>query len=461
MDICSYDRNASIGNTNITWSQAGNNQVLTAATDTTYLRPDTAGALLPWMYAVIVIVVHIPTVLIRVVKWERVQTLCLVLTFFTAVVYVQAYVSTKFEASKILVWTPVILIIDAGSMLQLFFLVIEAENTENFGDYHVVTTPRTSTAAKAVPLPISGETISLLVWYQTWRALRKKRVEAGASARIGDSTETELQTLNTNEKGWSIKRQQTYSLSRSTNAAAAIISPVHSGWKKDKRVWVAALSLAFFFTVLALQIIGLIYAVEALDPSSRAPEVAWCSTFFQPFGLAIVDGDCHVYYIELNNNKGIGCVKLPGLWQQGWIKATIAVLIMELVLELADLLILYRVDIDRKWHGAKMKRPWLSTFSGMIILLATLLCSIQYATYLPPKITERVMVLADVQGPVSYEVALHNAGSSPRSVLASVLTQIENVRHETASERRRELKYESLRGAKHRIAFMRGPPDMK
>lgn len=46
----------------------------------------------------------------------------------------------------------------------------------------------------------------------------------------------------------------------------------------------------------------------------------------------------------------------------------------------------------------------------MIVLLATLLCSIQYATYLPPKITERILVLADVQGPVSYKVALHNAG---------------------------------------------------
>lgn len=359
MDTCSYNRNATIGTTNMTWLQADNNQVLTVATNTTYLRPDTGGALLPWIYAVIVIVIHIPTVLIRVVKWERVQTLCLVLTFFTAVVYIQAYVSTKFEASKILVWTPVILIIDAGSMLQLFLLVIEAEKSETLGDYHVATSPRSSTAATPAPPLITGESTSLLVWYQTWRALRKKRVDVVASARIRDVAEAELQRLDTNEKGSSIQRQRTYSSSRSTNAAAMITSPLHPGWKKDQRVWVAGLSLAFFFLVLALQIIGLVYAVEALGPSSQPPEVAWCSTFFQPFGLAVIDGDCHVYYIELNNNKGIGCVKLPGLWQQGWIKATVTVLVTELVFELADLLILYRVDIDQKWHGAKMKRPWL------------------------------------------------------------------------------------------------------
>ena len=45
----------------------------------------------------------------------------------TIVVYIEAYVSTKFDPAKILVWTPLILSIDAGSMVQLLFLVIEAK----------------------------------------------------------------------------------------------------------------------------------------------------------------------------------------------------------------------------------------------------------------------------------------------------------------------------------------------
>lgn len=400
MELCSHDPNAIIGTTNITWAQAESG-LLTPRANASYLRPNDGGALLPWMYTVIVIIVHIPTVLIRVIKWERVQTWSLVLTFFTVVVYIQAFVSTKFEASKILVWTPIILIIDAGSMLQLFFLVIEAER-ERIGDRNVTTDP----SPTGVAHPPISESTSLLAWYQTWRAQHNRCADWAISTENGHA-HAELQRLDTGKSGLSMRREKpsgAYSIT-----TESIATPIHPHWKKDQRFWVAILSLLFFIAVLALQIIGLIHAIDALDPH-QLPEASWCSTLFQPFGIAIVDGNCDVRSVELNNNKGIGCVNLPGVWQQGWIKATIAVLAVELIFELADLLILYRVDVNHKWRGAKMKRPWLSIFSGMIVLLATLLWSISYATSLPPEITERVMVLADVRGPVSYNVHLHSAG---------------------------------------------------
>lgn len=93
-----------------------------------YLRPDTGGAVLPWAYTIIVIVIHAPTVIIRVVRWEMVQTWSLAATLLTAILYTQAYVSTKFAPDQVLTWTPILLLIDAGSMLQLFVLVVEAGN---------------------------------------------------------------------------------------------------------------------------------------------------------------------------------------------------------------------------------------------------------------------------------------------------------------------------------------------
>lgn len=406
MDICSHNGGTTIGTTNITWAQAENNTVIPIV-DSSYLRPDDGGALLPWIYTVIVILVHIPTVLIRVVKWERVQTWSLVLTLFTVVIYIQAYVSTEFEASKILVWTPIILIIDAGSMLQLFFLVLEAER-ERVGDRNVTTDPRPTSAA--TPPQRLSESTGLLVWFQTWRALRQKRVETSASSATNGNVEAELQGLTAEATGLPA-RQRTSSWGRSTSVTGPI-SPIHPHWKRDHRVWVAVLSATFFLAVLVLQIVGLVQAIKSVGPSSQPPSVPWCSTLFQPFGIAIIDGNCDVRYISMNNNKGIGCVHLPGVWQQGWITATVAVLTIELLFELADFVILYNVDVNKKWRGAKMKRPWLSIFSGMIVLLATLLCGIQYATFLPPKITERVTVLAYVEGrgPESYHINLHSAG---------------------------------------------------
>lgn len=75
-----------------------------------------------------ILIVHVPVVIIRVVRWETVQTWCLVSTLFTVIVTAQAYSSTKFQADKILTWTPLMLVIDAGSMAQVLFLVNEGYN---------------------------------------------------------------------------------------------------------------------------------------------------------------------------------------------------------------------------------------------------------------------------------------------------------------------------------------------
>ncbi len=93
-----------------------------------YLRPETQ-VLLPWLYTLIILVVHIPPFIVRVVHWETVQIWCLAATFLTVLVYAQAYASTRLSAEQVLVWTPLLLPIDAASMVQIFFLISE--------DYHL------------------------------------------------------------------------------------------------------------------------------------------------------------------------------------------------------------------------------------------------------------------------------------------------------------------------------------
>ena len=63
--------------------------------------------------------------IICVVKWKSAQTWYLGTTLFTVAFTSQAFVSVHFRADKIFTWTPLILVIDAGSMAQVLFLVGE------------------------------------------------------------------------------------------------------------------------------------------------------------------------------------------------------------------------------------------------------------------------------------------------------------------------------------------------
>lgn len=124
LDLCPLNATDEILASNITWGEVLNQTIL-QINGASYLRPDIGGALMPWVYTAVVIIVHIPIVVIRVVRWEAVQTWCMVATLLTITVTVQAYVSTKFQAEKILTWTPLLLVIDAGSMAQVLFLLVE------------------------------------------------------------------------------------------------------------------------------------------------------------------------------------------------------------------------------------------------------------------------------------------------------------------------------------------------
>lgn len=124
-DLCP-DVALSINGTEVNWSDIVSKGIRTYPGNPSYLRPDRQ-ALLPWIYTVLVLLVHFPIVVIRVVKWQKAQIWSIACSLLTVTIYIQAYISTKFEPGKILVWTPVMLVIDAGSQAQIFFLIAEGE----------------------------------------------------------------------------------------------------------------------------------------------------------------------------------------------------------------------------------------------------------------------------------------------------------------------------------------------
>lgn len=394
MNFCAPPPNATIGYTDITWAQVGSNALNNTTTHLlSYLRPDTAGALLPWVYTIVILFVHVPVVLIRVVRWQAIQHWCLVSTFFSVVLYTQAYVSTRFDVAKVLVWTPLLLVIDAGSMLQVLFLVIEAKKES--GRDEIERCAHCSNLQYSLSRAESPGSSDLPAHYHTFKV--QKAV---------------LQRRLTNDI-----RFDSVPPCDHIPPTGFISSRATSTIKKDfcwYRNWfnyTALVAVLLFLAVLVLQLLGLAKAAQAAKASSGPPMVSWCSPLFQPFGIAAVDGSCNIYHISQSAHKGIGCITLPGQWQQQWLKGTIAGIWIELFTELVDLLILSLVNGKRKvFQAVKLKRPWATIFAGVIVLIVTLIYGVNYSLYLPPGVTEKMTVLMDVQGPASYTGTMTSAG---------------------------------------------------
>ena len=363
MDICWQSPDTIIGSTNITWAQVGSNAVknLTTPHPVSYLRPDTAGALLPWIYTVVILIIHVPVVIIRVVRWQTVQYWCLVSTLLTVVTYVQAYISTRFDAAKVLVWTPLILVIDAGSMLQVFFLIIESKKESASHQTERCARSSSSTSLSGVESQGSSD---LLAHYPAY----KVQTVAAQRALTGDSQRD------------AVRPNGNIASANSISSRAAAVSNVDHCWYRNRLNYAAVVAALLFVIVLILQLLGLVKAVQVVKASSDPPLVSWCSPFFQPFGVAAIDGSCNVYNISQDAHKGIGCITLPGQWQQQWLQGTIAGVSIELCTELVDLWILSLVNGKRKiFQAVKLKRPWATMFSGLIVLIITLIYGVNYS----------------------------------------------------------------------------------
>ena len=368
LELCPLDLNATISPfSNITWAQVTNQSILSFGASS-YLRPDIGGALLPWIYTIIVLLVHIPVVIIRVVKWQTVQTWCLAATVFTIAITAQAYKSTGFSSEKILTWTPLLLVIDAGSMAQVLFLIIE--------QYSLLT-----------------------------------RLRQALTPRKRKSTDETLLHGHEMGKFGSLEDGVTIALhSVDENASDTGLAPnsEHPPLFTSKPLYIALMALTLLLTVFMLQVFGLFYAVGAAKDAT--PSVSWCSPIFQPFGVAVLDGNCNVWPIEQTFAKGVRCILIPGSQQKAWLSATVAGTSIAIVLELLDICVLASVHSSTRWRGMKMRRPWFTMFSGLAVLGLMLVFGVVYSTILPPGISEKVWVVTDAGNVTVYEGELGTAG---------------------------------------------------
>ncbi|MCJ1459179.1 hypothetical protein MMC28_009556 [Mycoblastus sanguinarius] len=328
------------------------------------------GALIPWVYSIVILLVHIPVVIIRVVRWQTVKTWCLAATFSTITITAQAYVSTEFQAEKILTWTPVLLVIDAGSMSQVLFLIIE--------DFNLLSRLRHSIVPRNDRLV--GENL-----------LGGRRAE-----KIGKCEGCEEGQITTR------------SIDEVTSTTGSGVEQRHPALFTSKPLYIAVTALILLLSVFILQILGLSHAHNATK--STTPAVSWCSPIFQPFGIAVLDGNCNIWPIQQTFSKGVGCILIPGIQQMAWLKATVAGTGLAIAFELIDICILATVHSGTRWRGVKMRRPWFTMFSGVAVLGLMLVFGVVYSNVLPPGISEKVWVVTDAGTVTVYEGELGTAG---------------------------------------------------
>jgi hypothetical protein len=153
----------------------------------------------------------------------------------------------------------------------------------------------------------------------------------------------------------------------------------------------ASLALILLLAILILQLIGLAHAQSGLKVPDL--QVRWCSPFFQPQALAVLD-DCHISPVVASQSQGIGCIKLPATQQKTWLLMTNIILWLTLFCQFIDFCFLFFYDKKSKGchETVKLQRPWLTMFSGMIILIILAMKGTEYANHLPDGISERVLV---------------------------------------------------------------------
>jgi hypothetical protein len=279
----------------------------------TYLRPDVGGSLLPWLYTIIIICIHLPVVLVRVAKWDKVQTVSLALAGFQIAITLQGYHSTGLAPDKVLVWMPLTLPLDAGAMLQLAVLIVDDVGYRGL-----------------------------------WHSLVHKV--------SGKSKQSEYELCDNTGKNSNIMvRQSEVSIGTFEESVTRPSRDVDNATK----ALIAIGATIFFFVIVSLQLVGVVKAAQGSHNADNL-QVAWCSPLFQLFTIAASDTDCHFYPVAQDSAKGLGCIQLPASQQKNWLQGTVALGSLALVFELCDFLILVLVHGKTRWRNIRMKRPWFT-----------------------------------------------------------------------------------------------------
>jgi hypothetical protein len=345
---CNFSPNqtvAIIGNTTFTYSQFTDSIARNATCGgTTYIRPDVGGSLLPWLYAIILLLIHLPTVIIRATRWEKVQVLSLALAAFAVAVSIQGYVSTKLKPEGVLVWMPLMLPLDAGAMLQLMVLIVEEETIRGLWD----------------ALRGQGGTLSGML---TSACFHKGHLKAKLMTEEAfDMERLQRDTIQGHVYQPVLSPKDAVYAS---TTALRLPSPQRKSYLPPRtpsevrgKAFIVLGAMLLFIAITILEITGAVYASKgrAQIPTRT---VAWCSPIFQPFAMAVQSG-CDFLPTAQDATKGIGCVGLPAKIQRDWLEGISVLVPVALVLQGIDLVVLTLVHGKGKWRAIKMQRPWFT-----------------------------------------------------------------------------------------------------
>ncbi|KAH7391845.1 hypothetical protein BKA66DRAFT_579803 [Pyrenochaeta sp. MPI-SDFR-AT-0127] len=314
----------------------------------------------PYILVGLLLLFHLPTCFIRVVRWESAQYLALGLAMLGVALTVQAYVSTALAAGEVLVWMPLTLILDAGAMIQMAILIIEK--------YHV----EGKDGVRRGGLRVLWRAVR-----DTLQSLGRKRQEQRIEAAIL------LPDLRLPAIAPQVGNQQLDPEIEQPQTPPVPHCAFHYAI-------VALISFIFFLTLVVLQMYGLYAAVQGRRQTNITTN--WCSPAFRDFAVAVTTGNCQKYPVLDSSSNGIGCISLPGDQQRNWLLGTIIALSLAILSETLDFILLICTDSTTKYRGVKMQRPWLTMFGGVIMLIVLITFGVQNANALPKGVTETVWI---------------------------------------------------------------------
>ena len=284
-----------------------------------YLRPDSGFTVIPWLYSVIILSLHLPLVFVRILRWETGQWLTILMASFSIGLLIIEYASTHLNASQVYVWTPIVAALDIGACLQVFVLVLERDGEQ-----------------------LSG-----------WRTVMRK-----VHWRDGLRIFNEVIEMTDSTTEVTIPSQQT----------SPVIAPVipSSATKRSLHL-LLGMSLFCFISLFVLQFVGLVYTAIGLNIAlHESMTEVWCSPSFQVTHY-LFDSSCNNYTIALHPDRGIGCVTVEGN-QPSFLKGTMTVLVLEFAFEILDAALLIMARSDMKlWGPLKLQRPWFTMICGISV----------------------------------------------------------------------------------------------
>lgn len=378
----------------------------------TYLRPDQAISIIPWLYSALMFLVHLPLVLIRVLKWETGQVWSLVMATFSAALTILAYSSSKLDADQVYIWMPVALIMDVGAMTQVFVLIIEEADLQNPGS--------TNDGRRILRYLI--EIFKIIVGY-----LKRERPEIfkfivrclkrdGRGRRAGPAPPPEeFEMLDANSN---LNNGDAINLVSEDHASTDLVpgnerpignrQQVSHNWRAARQSAILIISALLFLLLITLQLVGLTYANKGYDISlHKSLNESWCSPAFQVSQAVYDSSSCQMFNIT-QTLVGTGCIDIPGD-QQAWLDGVRVVLIFEIVFQLLDLSIMIAVKSSSHCREIKLKRPWCTMGFGIVVWVALIGIGYYRASVYYP-LDSRILVIEGGTTVENCTVVLNPAG---------------------------------------------------